>query len=558
MTTAAEPTWDEERQAYVLVLPYTPHGAARALWDCRDREILLEGPAGTGKTVAVLQYCNWLCEHYPGVRILWCRDTLQSLRESVLVTWEERVLWPDHPAIGNQTRAYRTGYTYPNGAQIVLHGLSEPARTYSAEYDVVVLFEGANEVMDPEPWIKLLRVNRHWGMPWQQMIADTNPGAATHWLNVRADEWCCRVCGDGLEGPESVCGRMDQDEGRVCGGSARRRMRRLLSRHRDNPELWDHRAGRWTERGREYLAGLRGMHGATRRRLLDGVWCSHQGQVWSNWDRAVHLVTGRLWRADDTGEYLLAVTDWGSGVPVSGAPIELKWFVGGQDAGYVNPGCAQVWGFDADGRGYMVSELYRTGQTRAWWAEQWADIYRTTPVVRVIHDHDPELAEQINRALRHASGRDDLPALATPADKVRRGTEMAGIDEVRTRLDPRPDGTRGLYVLRDNHRGPRERGLVQARRPIGLAEEVEGYVYPSGSDGKPVPRDRAEDPDPQCPNHACDTTRYVFRWVKDRDLSGPPAPEPAWHPLSHAATFGTPESLFQARQARARGRGRRR
>ncbi len=35
--------------------PYQPFGAAKKLFECRDREISTVGPAGTGKTRAVLE-----------------------------------------------------------------------------------------------------------------------------------------------------------------------------------------------------------------------------------------------------------------------------------------------------------------------------------------------------------------------------------------------------------------------------------------------------------------------------------------------------------------------
>ena len=35
--------------------PYGPRGAAAELFGCRDPEVLIEGPAGTGKTRAVLE-----------------------------------------------------------------------------------------------------------------------------------------------------------------------------------------------------------------------------------------------------------------------------------------------------------------------------------------------------------------------------------------------------------------------------------------------------------------------------------------------------------------------
>ena len=61
---------------------YTPHGAARALFKCRANEVLIEGPAGTGKTTAVLTKCHAACETYPNIRVLICRATRASMTET--------------------------------------------------------------------------------------------------------------------------------------------------------------------------------------------------------------------------------------------------------------------------------------------------------------------------------------------------------------------------------------------------------------------------------------------------------------------------------------------
>ena len=41
--------------------PYRPYGAAYDMWCCRAPEVLIEGPAGTGKSRAVLEKINLAC-----------------------------------------------------------------------------------------------------------------------------------------------------------------------------------------------------------------------------------------------------------------------------------------------------------------------------------------------------------------------------------------------------------------------------------------------------------------------------------------------------------------
>src|SRR5262245_22584773 len=62
-------------------------GVARG-FNSTAEEVLLSGPAGSGKTIASLLRVYWVCRKYPGARCLVVRKTRESLTESVLVTWE--------------------------------------------------------------------------------------------------------------------------------------------------------------------------------------------------------------------------------------------------------------------------------------------------------------------------------------------------------------------------------------------------------------------------------------------------------------------------------------
>jgi phage terminase large subunit len=78
--------------------PYFPRGAARQLWACQAPEVLIAGPAGTGKRRACLEVLHWNATEYPGYRGLICRKTRESITESVLVTFEEKVVEVGHSA----------------------------------------------------------------------------------------------------------------------------------------------------------------------------------------------------------------------------------------------------------------------------------------------------------------------------------------------------------------------------------------------------------------------------------------------------------------------------
>ena len=54
-------------------LAYDPLGGARALLFCREREVLLEGPANTGKSYAGLWKMHLAALKYPGMHGLRLR-----------------------------------------------------------------------------------------------------------------------------------------------------------------------------------------------------------------------------------------------------------------------------------------------------------------------------------------------------------------------------------------------------------------------------------------------------------------------------------------------------
>lgn len=230
--------------AAVEYLDYTPKGAALALLDCEAPEVLIEGPAGTGKSRAVLEKLNYLCETHPGIRVLIARATRTSLTESVLVTLETKVLWQGHPAItGDASRANRHSYDYPNGSTIVCGGLDHPERLFSTEWDLVYVPEATETTEDA--WEKFARAMRNHKLHYQQRIADCNPGAPGHWLNQRAK---------------------------------RGQMVRLKSLHEDNPSCTP-----------TYLQELSNLTGHRRARLFEGRWVSAEGGVFPEFDEAVHV-----------------------------------------------------------------------------------------------------------------------------------------------------------------------------------------------------------------------------------------------------------------------------
>src|SRR5690349_3973403 len=110
------------------VAAYAPRGGALRLLYCHDPEVLIEGPAGTGKSTAALEKIYLCASKDPGARILIIRKTRASCTESVLVTWEQKVVPPGHPILAGPDRNHRQRYSFPNGSDVVIGGMDNITR----------------------------------------------------------------------------------------------------------------------------------------------------------------------------------------------------------------------------------------------------------------------------------------------------------------------------------------------------------------------------------------------------------------------------------------------
>ena len=335
---------------------YKPYGAIDALWRCMAPEVLIPGPAGTGKTRGLLEKVHLFLMNHPGSRGLIARKTRASMTESVLVTFESHVA-VSGCNLGNQQRRTRTAYDYDNGSTLVVGGLDNPDRFMSTEYDIIAVFEATE--LSEDDLEKLTTRLRNGRAPYQQLIADCNPAAPTHWIKRRAD---------------------------------RGQMVTLPSTHRDNPRLWD--GMQWTTEGKRYLATLDSLTGHRRARLLDGKWAASEGLVYPEFDASVHVIQ--------------AMPDgWES------------WRrIRSMDFGYVHPFVCQWWAIDGDGRMYLYRELYRAKRTTDDHAKQINQLSQGESYEATVTDHDPDVRGILAKAgiqsvlaeKNHAAGRDAVHA----------------------------------------------------------------------------------------------------------------------------------------------------
>lgn len=324
--------------------PFKRYGAALDMWRSGRPEVLLSGPAGTGKSRACLEKLYYCASKYPGMRALICRKTRESITQTAMVTLEKKVL----PAGYVEDKLVRFNttdqqYELPNGSIIAVGGLDKASKIMSSEWDLIYVQEATE--LNKEDWEALTTRLRNNVMPYQQLIADCNPSYPTHWLKQRADR------GD---------------------------VEMLESRHEDNPSITQ-----------EYLAKLEKLTGVWKLRLKEGKWSAAEGVVYPEWNRDIHLVSRKH------------LQEWG--VLTEGLAVNrevIKECIAGVDWGFTNPGVIQVYGLDGDKRAYLLREHYKTGKTvDKYWVPLAKELKREFDIRKFICDpSEPAYIEQFNKA----------------------------------------------------------------------------------------------------------------------------------------------------------------
>lgn len=318
----------------VLEHEYLHRGAATDLFRTRDPEVLLSGPAGTGKSRACLEKLYVAACKYPGMRGLVVRKTQVSLTTTALVTWTKQVaaesIAAKHIVYYGGSNQEAAGYRFSNGSFIAVAGMDKPTRIMSSEYDMVYVQEAIE--LTEEDWEAITTRLRHGVMPYQQLLGDTNPSTPTHWLRQRVNRGATRM---------------------------------LESRWADNPMIYP-QAGVLSEQGAAYLSKLENLTGVRRARLHDGLWVAAEGIIYEGWDEKIHVIDR--------------------------APVPKDWpRFWSVDFGYTNPMVVQRWAEDPDGRLVLYGEHYVTKTLVEDLAKELVEILKREPRPRaVICDHDAE------------------------------------------------------------------------------------------------------------------------------------------------------------------------
>jgi hypothetical protein len=442
--------------------PYKSQGHLRRFWPSKARELVVSGPAGTGKSRAILERIYGLACKYPGLRVLICRKTRASLTESALDTFERYVVSGTPPWLTNQKRRVRQSYVLPNGSDIVVTGLDNPDRILSTEFDLIYVQE-AREIVEGD-WEILMSRLRSQILPWRAIWGDTNPDGPSHWILER------------------------ERAGKIT---------LVPTIHEDNPRLYNAEAEQWTAFGEEYLATLDDMTGMRKARLRWGKWVGGENLVYEDWDPSVHVIS--------QGDFKKYVKDsWKRDLTV--------------DFGFTSAFCALWSAEDPEGRLYFYRELYGTQRKTRDWAHEICQVGGpdNERLRWIITDHARADRLELERHMLHTAAecpdpaeskedRDwDAPAASTtPAIK---SDESYQIQLVQSRLARAGDGFPRLFVVKGMRANPRDDRLVEQKAPTCLEEEFPRYEWArarsltAGEVTLETPVDRW--------NHALDCVKY--------------------------------------------------
>jgi phage terminase large subunit len=232
-------------------------------------EIIISGAAGTGKTRAILEWINHRCQNELNLRVLLLRKTQESAKSSVLVTFMNQVLegfdGKEAPASGvsyyGGSGVRPADFTYHRtGSKILITGMDRISKVKSTEWDIVYV----NEITElslaeyEELSARTDRPTTDTTRPPSILLGDCNPDAPTHWIKQRERDGVLQL---------------------------------WVSRHEDNPAMWDKNLKVWTASGQRYIDRLENLTGVRYQRLRLGKWVAAEGQVYESWNPDQHLLT---------------------------------------------------------------------------------------------------------------------------------------------------------------------------------------------------------------------------------------------------------------------------
>lgn len=269
--------WEEhppERRNYEF------RGAARTILEQQHDEVIISGPADTGKTIACLTLVDQLAWEYSGARIAMVRKRRTDMDSSVIESFRQKIL------IGGDGVRIFGGekpqwFDYPNGSRVWVAGMDKESKVLSSEFDAIYVNQAEELGLPDWETLSTRASGRAGNMPYGMLMGDCNPAAPSHWIKSR------------------------ERSGNLI---------LLQSFHRDNPELYT-ADGKITEEGKRRIGRLEKLTGSRKLRLYSGLWAAPEGAIYDVFDEERHKVKAfdlpgswpRFVGVDPLGAYTAAV-----------------------------------------------------------------------------------------------------------------------------------------------------------------------------------------------------------------------------------------------------------
>ena len=297
-------------------------------------------------------------------------------------------------------------------------------RFLSAEYDFIYINQAEELKLDGYEKLVGRATGRAGNAPYSQVLADCNPSHPQHWILFRKP------------------------------------LKRLESRHEDNPALFDE-SGNETPQGTITMATLNALTGLRLSRGRYGLWVAAEGQIYEEFDPNTHLIDG--------------------------FDIPEEWTrYRAIDFGFVDPFVCQWYAVDPDSdKLYLYREIYQTGRTVARHSETIKRHSEGEHITATICDHDKE-------------DRETLDENGIPNEKANKAISR-GVDLVKEWLSQEK-----VFVMRDALVSVDQK-LKKEFKPTCTAEEFSAYVWDEKK--RDTPKDES--------NHGMDGLRYMIAYLEE-------------------------------------------
>lgn len=411
---------------------YELRGGCKDLVTSTEQQVIISGPADTGKTVASCLKLHGRALTHPKSQHVIARKTYESMGASVLQTWERIVAGTGVETYGGKKPQW---YDYPNGSRVWAVGLDNPGKALSTERDSIYVNQAEELTVDDWETLSTRVTGRNAVIPHVQLFGDCNPAGSKHWIRESAKVGTIRL---------------------------------LFATHKDNPTIYNE-DGSLTASGRLRMSTLEKLTGVRRKRLFEGIWATAEGAVYENFDVRIHA------KKRDPNEMVL-------------------WYLA-MDEGFTNPQVTLLIGADADKRWHIFMEFYVTGRleteivghAKGWWSDvstaqmmvkrgETEYIVKMPPMLVVstqcrlcaVDNAAPGLIKALNAAGVWAKGGKGV--LIETAYNTAKG-QISGISKIQDRLKVQADGRPRLTIDPDC---------------VETINEFESYQWEKGKD---IPKD---------------------------------------------------------------------